>query len=74
MQTNHKKPTGDIDDIVITDVEVKEVFPTEDEKEVERKPITEMEAEEAVGGDIPVDSVTNMNNEDEELDKEADII
>jgi hypothetical protein len=71
---NHKKPMGDDDDIVITDMEIKEVFPTEEEKEFEGKPLTEAEAEEAVGGDMPTEGITNMNIEDEEAEKEADII
>jgi hypothetical protein len=71
---NHKKPVGDDDDIVITDMEIKEVFPTEEEKEYGGKPLTESEVEEAVGGDMPVDGLTNMNIEDEEAEKEADII
>lgn len=78
-QNNHIKPKGDDDDIVITEAQVREVFPTDEEKEeieFARKPISLIEAEEAVGGDVPVDGVamTNMNNEDEELEKEADII
>lgn len=67
---------GDEDDIVITDMEIKEVFPTEEEKDYDGKTLTESEVEEAIGGDMPVDGIgnTNMNNEDEELEKEADII
>lgn len=73
---NHKKPVNSDDDIVITDAEVREVFPTEEEGVFQGKAITETEAEEAVGGDMPVDgvSMTNMNTEDEEMEKEADII
>ncbi len=75
-KNNHKKPQGNNEDIVITDSQVREVFPTDEEKEVERKPLSLAEAEEAVGGDTPVEgyALTNMNIEDEELEKEADII
>lgn len=62
------------DTIVITDKAIEENFPTEEEKEVENKPFTIAEVEEAIGGDIPVEDVINMNKEDEELDKETDII
>ena len=72
---NHKKPVGDEDDIVITDMEIKEVFPTEEEKEYVGKPLSIVEVEEAVGGDMPViESLTNMNTEDEEAEKEMDIL
>jgi hypothetical protein len=75
-QNSHKKPAGDDDDIIITDAQVREVFPTEEEKYIQGKPLTESEVEEAIGGDMPVDGIalTNMNNEDEEVEKEADII
>ena len=76
MTANHIKPKGDEDDIVITDDQIRAVFPTESEKEFEGKPLSEAEVEEAVGGDMPVEgmSITTMNTEDEELEKEADIV
>lgn len=73
---NHKKPHGDDEDIIITDSQVREVFPTEEEHEFDKKPLSLVEVEEAVGGDMPVEgmAVTNMNLDDEELEKEADIM
>jgi hypothetical protein len=60
--------------IIITDKAIEETFQTEEEKEIEKKPLTEAEVEEAVGGDMPVEGFTTMNIEDEEVEKEADII
>lgn len=75
-QTNQKTDEKDSlkDILILKDKDIQEVFPTDEEKEVEKKPMTEAEAEEAVGGDIPVEDVTNMNDEDEEVEKEANIL
>lgn len=62
------------DDKIITDETIHEAMPTAEEVETTKAPLTEGEAEATVGGDAPVDEVTNMNNEDEEAEKEAPAI
>lgn len=65
-----------IDDTIITDKAIEEIFPKEDEIVLEPAPLSEAEVEEAIGGDMPAEGVstTNMNIEDEELEKEEDPI
>ena len=73
-----KKPTPVkpivIDNTVITDKAIEEIFPLEDETSLEPAPLSEAEVEEAVGGDMPVEDISplNMNDEDEERFKEDD--
>lgn len=61
------------DDVVITDATIEEVHPTTDELVLEKKPLTEAEAEAEVGADEPTEVPANLNNEDEEAEKQESI-
>lgn len=65
-------PTNDDTTKVVTDETIEAVLPVVEDLEVEKAPLTETEAEVAVGGDTPVEAVQNLNVEDEEAEKEAD--
>lgn len=61
------------DEPVVTDATIEEMNPTLDEIELEKKPMSEAEAEAEVGGDEPVEESgeENFNEEDEEADKQV---
>ncbi|MES2986170.1 MAG: hypothetical protein V4686_03540 [Patescibacteria group bacterium] len=58
---------------IVTDETIEETLPMPEEIVLEEKPMTEGEAEEAVGGDEPVEGEQNFNIEDEEAEKQESI-
>lgn len=72
QETDEKDSLKDI--FILKDKDIREVFPADDEIELDKKPMTEAEVEEEVGGDMPVEDIANMNEEDEEEEKGVDIV
>lgn len=60
---------------IITDEAIEETLPTAEEIALEKKPMTEAEAEAEVGADEPVEEggQPNFNEEDEEAEKQESI-
>jgi hypothetical protein len=68
MDPINTTPTND-DNKIIADETIEEAMPLGEDGQPLKKPLSETEVEEVVGGDAPVDGAENMNNEDEEAEK-----
>lgn len=73
MSDNNTNSNNDTkDETIITDPVIHEFVPPLEEQEVEGRHLTEVEAEEQVGGDTPAEGEKNFNIEDEEEEKTED--